>query len=111
MEKTGEPRLVSHISNEEIELAVREVIDDELSVGMEKIVPNANLVDNLGADSLGMAEMVMKMEDRFGIAISDKDAEVITTVKAAIVAVKLAIRSGKSEKYMMKNQAETKATT
>jgi acyl carrier protein len=68
----------------DIEAKVREIICEHLSVSPEDVVPEASFVDDLGADSLDLVEMIMAMEEAFGISIADEDAEKIKTVKDAI---------------------------
>lgn len=63
---------------------VKEIIIDKLGVEEEKISSEASFVDDLGADSLDTVELIMQLEEEFGIEISDEDAEKITTVQAAI---------------------------
>ncbi len=60
------------------------IIVEQLSVDKEKVVPNANFVDDLGADSLDQVELIMAMEEAFDIEIPDEDAEQIKTVQDAI---------------------------
>jgi len=60
-----------------------EVITDVLAVSTEKIKPDANFVDDLGADSLDQVELLMKFEDEYDIEISDEEAEKIQTVQQA----------------------------
>ncbi|WP_151800524.1 acyl carrier protein, partial [Acinetobacter haemolyticus] len=55
-----------------------------LGVDEEEVVPSAIFVDDLGADSLDIVELVMAFEEEFGFEIPDEDAEKITTVQAAI---------------------------
>ncbi len=59
---------------------VKQVIIERLGVDEEKITPETSFRDDLGADSLDVVELVMEMEDRFGIEVSDDDAEQLTTV-------------------------------
>ena len=66
-----------------IEDKVKKIIAEKLSVDMEEIVPEASFVDDLGADSLDLVELIMSMEEEFDVEISDEDAEKITTVKDA----------------------------
>jgi acyl carrier protein len=66
-----------------IEDKVKKIIAEKLSVDMEELVPEASFVDDLGADSLDLVELIMSMEEEFDIDISDEDAEKITTVKDA----------------------------
>ena len=60
---------------------VKKIIADKLSVDLEEIVPEASFVDDLGADSLDLVELIMSMEEEFDIEISDADAEKLATVK------------------------------
>ena len=63
---------------------VKEVIVDKLGVDADKVVPEARFVEDLGADSLETVELIMGLEDKFGVTISDEDAESIRTVQAAV---------------------------
>ncbi|BDP42876.1 acyl carrier protein [Deinococcus aetherius] len=63
---------------------VKEVIVEKLGVDADKVTPEARFVEDLGADSLETVELIMGLEDRFGISISDEDAEQIRTVQAAV---------------------------
>ena len=63
---------------------VKEVVIDNLGVEDDKIVSEASFVDDLGADSLDTVELIMQLEEEFGIEIPDEDAETITTVQAAV---------------------------
>ncbi|ATZ66656.1 acyl carrier protein [Acinetobacter haemolyticus] len=67
-----------------IEMRVKQIIVDQLGVDEEEVVPSAIFVDDLGADSLDIVELVMAFEEEFGFEIPDEDAEKITTVQAAI---------------------------
>ncbi len=67
-----------------IENEMIDIIVEQLSVEKDKVVPNASFVDDLGADSLDLVELIMAMEEGFDIEIPDEDAEGITTVKDAI---------------------------
>jgi acyl carrier protein len=64
-----------------IEDKVKKIIADKLSVDIEEIVPEASFVDDLGADSLDLVELIMSMEEEFDIDIPDEDAEKLVTVK------------------------------
>lgn len=66
-----------------IEDKIKEIITEKLSVEMDEIVPEASFVDDLGADSLDLVELIMTMEEEFDIDISDEDAEKLVTVKDA----------------------------
>ena len=63
---------------------VIDIIVEQLSVDKDKVVPAASFVDDLGADSLDLVELIMAMEEAFGIEIPDEVAEKITTVQDAI---------------------------
>jgi len=63
---------------------IKKMIAEKLSVDPSEVVPEASFVDDLGADSLDLVELVMSMEEEFDIDISDEDAEKIVTVKDAI---------------------------
>ncbi len=67
---------------------VVDIIVEQLSVDKDKVVPGASFVDDLGADSLDLVELIMAMEEAFGIEIPDEVAEKITTVQDAIDHVK-----------------------
>ena len=71
-----------------IEQKMIDIIVEQLSVEKEKVVPNASFVDDLGADSLDLVELIMAMEEGFDIEILDEDAEGISTVQDAIDYVK-----------------------
>ncbi len=61
-----------------------DIIVEQLNVESDKVVPKASFVDDLGADSLDLVELIMAMEEEFDIEIPDEDAEKITTVQDAI---------------------------
>ena len=63
---------------------VKEVIIDKLGIEDSKIESGSSFVDDLGADSLDTVELIMQLEEEFGIEIPDEDAEKITTVQAAV---------------------------
>lgn len=63
---------------------VKKIIVEQLSVAEEDVVPEASFVDDLGADSLDLVEMIMAMEEAFDVSIADEDAEQIKTVQNAI---------------------------
>ena len=67
-----------------IEQEMIDIIVEQLSVEKSKVVPNASFVDDLGADSLDLVELIMAMEEGFDIEIPDEDAEGISTVQDAI---------------------------
>jgi acyl carrier protein len=63
---------------------VKKIIVDQLGVEEETVTAEASFVDDLGADSLDTVELVMALEEEFGIEIPDEDAEKITRVKEAV---------------------------
>ena len=63
---------------------VKAIIVDQLGVKAEEVSATASFVDDLGADSLDTVELVMALEEEFGIEIPDEDAEKMTTVAEAI---------------------------
>jgi len=67
-----------------IEEKVKTIIVDQLGVKAEEVTSTASFVDDLGADSLDTVELVMALEEEFGIEIPDEDAEKMTTVGEAI---------------------------
>jgi len=67
----------------EVEAKVKEIIVQQLGVDAEKVTPDASFVDDLGADSLDVVELVMAFEEEFGVEIPDEEAEKIATVKNA----------------------------
>ena len=67
-----------------IEDKVKKIIAEKLSVDLAEVIPEASFVDDLGADSLDLVELIMTMEEEFDIDISDEDAEKLDTVKDAI---------------------------
>jgi len=71
-----------------LEEKVKELIVQQLGVSESEVVPEAKFVDDLGADSLDLVELVMALEDEYGIEISDEDAEKILTVGDAIAYIK-----------------------
>ena len=71
-----------------IEEQVRDLIVEQLGVSMDQVVPTASFVDDLGADSLDLVELIMMLEDQFGGEIPDEDAEKLQTVEDAINYIK-----------------------
>ena len=67
-----------------LEARVREIIVEQLGVSAEEAVPQASFIEDLGADSLDIVELVMAMEEEFEVEIPDEEAENIKTVGDAI---------------------------
>lgn len=71
---------------------VKKIVVEQLGVEEDKVTEKANFIDDLGADSLDTVELVMALEEEFGIEISDEDAEQIANLNQAV-------------DYIQKNQA------
>ena len=69
---------------EDIAVRVHTLVAENLGVDEEKVVATSSFVDDLGADSLDTVELVMALEEEFGIEIPDEDAESIATVQDAV---------------------------
>ncbi len=67
-----------------IEQKVKNIIADQLGVGEEVIKPTSSFIEDLGADSLDIVELVMAMEEEFEVEIPDEEAENIKTVQDAV---------------------------
>lgn len=67
-----------------VEERVKKIICEQLAVEAEKVVPAASFIDDLGADSLDIVELIMTMEEEFDLDIPDEDAEKIKTVNDVI---------------------------
>ena len=73
---------------ENIEQAVKKIIAEQLGVEEDEVTSEASFVEDLGADSLDTVELVMALEEEFGIEIPDEDAEKILTVGKALDYIK-----------------------
>ncbi|MBP1713293.1 MAG: acyl carrier protein [Deltaproteobacteria bacterium] len=67
-----------------VERRVIEIIVEQLGVSEEEVTMEASFIEDLGADSLDLVELIMAMEEEFGIEISDEDAEKIQTVQDVV---------------------------
>lgn len=63
---------------------VKKIIVEQLGVDESLVTPEASFIDDLGADSLEIVDLIMAFESEFGITISDEDAENLTTVQDAV---------------------------
>lgn len=71
-----------------VEKKVKEIVAEQLGKDAKEVTNEASFIDDLGADSLDIVELVMAMEDEFGIEIPDEEAEKIKTVKDVIEYIK-----------------------
>ena len=67
-----------------LEERIKEIIIEQLGVSAEEAAPEASFIDDLGADSLDIVELVMALEEEWGLEIPDDDAEKIQTIQDAI---------------------------
>ncbi len=68
----------------EVEKLVKEITVEQLGVNPNEVTESASFIDDLGADSLDTVELVMALEEKFGLEIPDEDAEKIKTIGNAI---------------------------
>ena len=76
-----------------VEERVKHIIVEQLGVDEDEVRAEASFVDDLGADSLDTVELVMALEEEFGLEISDEDAEKLSTVQQAIEYIKTNAKS------------------
>lgn len=71
-----------------VEEKVKKIIVDQLGVSADQVTPDATFVDDLGADSLDLTELIMAMEEEFGVEIEDEDAQKMSKVKDTLAYIK-----------------------
>lgn len=76
------------MENMDIETRIKNIIVEQLGVRADEVTPDAHFIDHLGADSLDTVELVMAIEEEFGVEIPDEDAERAQTVQDLIDYVK-----------------------
>ena len=72
------------MTKEEVFTQIKAMLVEQLGVDEEDVTMEASFQDNLDADSLDLVELIMEMEDKFGVKISDEEAQKILTVKDAV---------------------------
>lgn len=90
----------------DIEDKLEDIIAKQLGVKKEEIKPESSFIDDLGADSLDSVELVMALEEEFGIEIPDEEAEKMTTVSAALKGIEERIKN-KADKKTSQEKSET----
>lgn len=78
---------------------INEVISEKLGVNLEEIVPEAHIIDDLGADSLDLVELIMSLEEESDIDISDEEAEKLDTVQSIYDFIKSKAGGSKWDKF------------
>jgi len=76
-----------------VEEKVKHIIVEQLGVDEEEVKAEASFVDDLGADSLDVVELVMALEEEFGLEISDEDAEKLSTVQHAMTYIQTNVKT------------------
>lgn len=72
------------MASPEMQARLKKIVAEQLGVDEDKIVPSARFTDDLNADSLDLVEMIMSLEEEFGVEIPDEAAEKILTVQDAL---------------------------
>ena len=72
------------MASTELETRLKKIIAEQLGVDEAQVVPSASFTDNLNADSLDLVELIMSLEEEFGVEIPDEEAEKILTVGDAL---------------------------
>jgi acyl carrier protein len=74
------PNLPNFMADKSIEEKVKDIIVEQLGVNPEQVTPQASFIEDLGADSLDIVELVMAFEEEFSVEVPDEDAEKLQTV-------------------------------
>jgi acyl carrier protein len=77
-----------------VEEQIRKIIVEQLGVSAEEVKPEASFLEDLNADSLDLTELIMAIEEEFGVEIGDEDAQQILKVQDAIDYVCAAVKKG-----------------
>ena len=72
------------LSRDEVLVRVKSALSEQLGVDESEITDDASFQDDLDADSLDLVELIMELEDQFGVKIPDEDAQTLTTVGQAV---------------------------
>ena len=76
------------MAEKSIEEKVKDIIVEQLGVNPEQVTPQASFIEDLGADSLDIVELVMAFEEEFGVEVPDEEAEKLQTVQDVIDYIK-----------------------
>ena len=75
-------------SNDDITERVTAIVVEQLGVAIEEVVPTASFIEDLGADSLDIVELIMALEEEYDVEIPDEDAEKIQTIADVVSYIK-----------------------
>lgn len=75
--------------NEELFKRVQKILSKQLLIDEEKVTPDSRIMEDLGADSLDIVELIMELEEAFSIEIADEDAQKIFTVREIVEYIEL----------------------
>ncbi len=67
---------------------VKKLVSNQLNVDVDEVTPEASFIEDLGADSLDTVELIMSLEEEFGLEIPDEDAEKMKTVQDVVAYIK-----------------------